>query len=176
MAAPEGGNSRVVRFYRGESPDARGRTLDAILAWDDAQLEAVHDYIQWLFPLDEPSRFNPDAPLLTPADREAFRHDPLAANLRRSLDRMLAFYGLTLEPSEGRPRIVRSPDWGDRSLQWLHPGNHNLLRLSRIIRSLALLGQGHLAEALYSALRKEAEGRVTAVTLGYWKEATDADT
>ena len=78
MPSPERADSPLVRFYRGDAPDARGRTLDDILAWDDEQLEAVHDYIQWLFPLDEPSRFNPDAPLLTPADRVAFLQPPLA--------------------------------------------------------------------------------------------------
>ena len=175
MPPPERADSPIVRFYRGEGADTRGRTLDDILAWDDGQLEAVHDYIQWLFPLDEPSRFNPHAPLLTPADRLAFRHQPLAANLRRALDRMLAFYGLRLDPSDPRLHIVRSAAWNDRSPYWLQPGNHNLLRLSRIIRSLALLGQVGLAEALYKALKKEGEGRVTAVTLGYWKEAMDAD-
>jgi hypothetical protein len=175
MPPPEAAESPLVRFYRGEGSDTRGRTLDDILAWDDGQLEAVHDYIQWLFPLDEPSRFNPDAPLLTPADRLAFRHEPLAANLRRALDRMLAFYGLRFDPSDRRPHIVRSSAWNDRSPHWLQPGNHNLLRLSRIIRSLALLGQPDLATALYGVLKKECEGRVSAVTLGYWKEATDAD-
>ena len=175
MPPPERADSPIVRFYRGDSADTRGRRLDDILAWDDGQLEAVHDYIQWLFPLDEPSRFNPDAPLLTPADRVAFRQPPLAKNLRRALERMLAFYGLRLDPSDRRPQIVRSPGWNDRSPRWLQPGNHNLLRLSRIIRSLSLLGQPDLATALYGALKKECEGRVSAVTLGYWKEATDAD-
>ena len=60
-------------------------------------------------------------------------------------------------------------------MEWLHPGNHNLLRLTRIVRSLSLLGQPELARALYAGLRKECEGRVTAVTLEYWKEATSAD-
>ena len=166
--------SAIVRFHKGEGPDNRGRTLDAILEWDDGRLEAVHDYIQWLFPLDEPSRFNAGAPLLTPADRAAFRQPALAANLRRALERMLAFYGLALQPT-APPRLTRSERWPDRSSEWLHPGNHNLLRLTRIIRSLALLGQPDLARALYEALRKEGEGRVTAVTLEYWKEATDAD-
>jgi hypothetical protein len=175
MPPPERADSRIVRFYRGDSPDTRGRTLDDILAWDDGQLEAVHDYIQWLFPLDEPSRFNPDAPLLTPADRLAFRHEPHAANLRRALDRMLRFYGFTIDRSAGAPRIIRSAQWEDRSQEWLHAGNHNLLRLTRVIRSLALLGQTDLAQALYAALKREGEGRVTSATLGYWKEAMDPD-
>jgi hypothetical protein len=171
---PESADSAIVRFHKGEGPDNRGRTLDAILAWDDGRLEAVHDYIQWLFPLDEPSRFNAAAPLLTPADRAAFRQPALAASLRRALERMLAFYGLALQPT-APPRLTRSDGWQDRSAEWLHPGNHNLLRLTRIIRSLALLGQPDLARALYAGLRKECEGRVTAVTIEYWKEATDAD-
>lgn len=171
---PERGDSLIVRFYRGDAADDRGRTLDAILAWDDDRLEAVHDYIQWLFPLDEPSRFNPSAPLLTPGDRAAFRQPALAANLRRALERLLAFYGLALQPTMP-PRVMRSDQWRDRSAVWLYAGNHNLLRLTRLIRSLALLGQPELARALYDALRRECEGQVSAVTLEYWKEATDAD-
>jgi hypothetical protein len=174
MAPSPATESAIARFYKGESADDRGRTLDAVLAWDDDRLEAVHDYIQWLFPLDEPSRFNPSAPLLTPGDRAAFRQPVLAANLRRALERMLAFYGFALQPTMP-PRVTRSDQWQDRSAVWLHPGNHNLLRLTRIIRSLALLGQPEPARALYDALRKECEGRVTAVTLEYWKEALDAD-
>jgi hypothetical protein len=44
-----------------------------------------------------------------------------------------------------------------------------------MIRSLALLGEVDLATALYAALRLECEGRVSSVTIEYWKEATDAD-
>jgi hypothetical protein len=174
MPLRERADSAIVRFYRGDAPDDRHRTFDAILAWDDDRLEAVHDYIQWLFPLDEPSRFNPSAPLLTSGDRAAFRQPALAANLRRALERMLAFYGFALQPTTP-PRVTRSDQWRDRSAIWLHAGNHNLLRLTRMIRSLALLGQPELARALYEAFRRECEGRVTAVTLEYWKEATDAD-
>ena len=166
VPSPERADSPLVRFYRGDAPDARGRTLDDILAWDDEQLEAVHDYIQWLFPLDEPSRFNRDAPLLTAADRLAFRQPTVAGNLRRALDRMLAFYGFALDRSAATPRIVRSAQWKDRSQEWLHAGNHNLLRLTRMIRSLALLGEVDLATALYAALRQECEGRVSSVTIG----------
>lgn len=174
MPPPHADQSAIVRFHKGEGADDRGRTLDAILAWDDDRLEAVHDYIQWLFPLDEPSRFNPSAPLLTPADRAAFRQPALAANLRRALDRMLAFYGFALQPTTP-PRVARADDWRDRFSVWLYAGNHNLLRLTRIIRSLTLLGQPELARALYDGLQKECAGRVSAVTLEYWKEATDAD-
>src|SRR5688572_4686580 len=87
--------SKLVRFYRGEAPDAQGRLLKDILAWNDEQLEEVHDFIQWLFPLREPSQFNAQAPLLTQDDIAAFHSEPvLHANLRRSLERFLGFLGL----------------------------------------------------------------------------------
>lgn len=166
----------IVRFYRGGAPDHRGRLLDEILGWDDEALERVHDFIQWLFPLDEPSMFNPDAPLVDAADREAFRRDPeLAANLRRSFDRMLAFYGFQARQSGAALRIERSPAWSGRAAVWLTPGNHNHLRLTRIMKSLMLLGQPELAQALYERLRDEAaragSGLISQVTLRYWKDA-----
>eukprot|EP00913_Durusdinium_trenchii_P025553 g23984.t1 len=46
----------LYRFLRGEDrDDVQGRTLDKILLWRDDQLEAVHDYVQWIFPTDEAS-------------------------------------------------------------------------------------------------------------------------
>jgi hypothetical protein len=82
--------SRLLDFYRGLETDTQGRLLEDILAWPDDDLEAVHDFIQWLFPLPEPSQFNPDAPLLTEIDIAAFKSDPLLqANLMKSFERIL---------------------------------------------------------------------------------------
>ena len=164
-------SSALVCFYRGSDGDHRGRRIDDILSWNDQALESVHDYIQWLFPLDEPSAFNVSAPLVTIADREAFRTDPtLANNLRRSFDRMLAFYGLELVDEQVR----RGTNWTERSEVWLHPHNHNYLRLTRILKSLKLLGQPDLAQALGEALLSEyrrSPDRVGATTADYWKAA-----
>ena len=55
----------IVTFLEGEGPDDRGRSLFDVLAFDDAALERNHDFIQWLFPLPEPSSAVPDAPVLT---------------------------------------------------------------------------------------------------------------
>ena len=45
----------IVGFLEGKTPDHRGRTLSMVLAFSDERAEQTHDYIQWLFPLDEPS-------------------------------------------------------------------------------------------------------------------------
>ena len=52
-------HSQLVNFYLGDAPDNQGRMIDEILSWKDEQLEDVHDYIQWLFPLKERSAFTP---------------------------------------------------------------------------------------------------------------------
>src|SRR5262249_54395618 len=87
--------SRLVGVYRGQARDTGGRAPGALWDWDDESLEEVHDFIQWLFPLPEPSNFNADAPLLSEQDVREFRGDPaLQARLRRSLERLLTFLGL----------------------------------------------------------------------------------
>lgn len=168
--------SPIVRFYQGGGDDQSGRRLDEILQWDDETLERVHDFIQWLFPLDEPSGANWRAPILTAADIQTFRVDhALRANVRRSLARMLSFYGLRFVGRGSVPGFERADNWQDRSDVWLTPGNHNYLRLTRIIKSLALVGLPDLARALRDALLREAElarpGVIGATTVQYWRRA-----
>src|ERR1700685_4418303 len=142
--------SKLLDFYRGQGTDAEGRSLKDIWKWKDDTLEAVHDFIQWLFPLPEPSRFNPDAPLLTAEDIAAFKRNPeLRANLRRPFEPLLTFLGLaeTVDGDVGEgPNFARHvPD------VWDYP-NHNWLRITRILRSLHLLGLEAEAQALYRRL------------------------
>ncbi len=161
--------SPLLGFYLVERGDGRGRSLAAIQGWDDAALEAVHDYIQWLFPLPEASGFNPAAPRLTPADIAAFQASPeLRAALLGSFRRMLSFYGFMLD--EAGPRIHAAANFAERAANWLCPGNHNLLRLTRILRCLALLGLAEHAAALLAELERVASA-AGPVTLGYWRRA-----
>jgi hypothetical protein len=164
--------SRLLDFHRGEGTDAEGRRLDDILAWPDGRLEAVHDFIQWLFPLPEPSRFNPDAPLLTPEDIATFRQDSaLRANLRRSFERILTFLGL--QEADGG-EVVEGPNFAKRAPDvWNYP-NHNWLRITRILRSLRLLGLEAEAQALYRRLDDFHARRKFPIgddTFRYWTDA-----
>jgi hypothetical protein len=165
----------LLRFYRLEGPDDRGRMLTDIWQWDHRRLEAVHDYIQWLFPLAERSAFNPGAPTLTPATIAGFRDDStLQAHLRRSLALMLAFYGLELVDDGAAVKVIRAAAFDRRSREWLRPGDHNHLRLTRILTSLRLLGLEAHGAALYACLAEIARDhpdRVSSATVGFWQRA-----
>ena len=78
--------SQLIEFYRETGSDARGRNLERIWAYSDNEMEYHHDFIQWLFPLREPSQFNPDAPVLSDEDIRIFRED---ASLQENLAALL---------------------------------------------------------------------------------------
>jgi hypothetical protein len=162
--------SQLTTFYRGTGPDSEGRTLADIWAYSDDELESIHDFIQWLFPLRERSQFNPDAPLLTAADIDEFRADPqLRDNLLRSFEVFLAFLGLRFEGG----RVTRAPDFDRKSDIWRHP-NHNWLRITRVLTSTRLLGLEEPSRALFTFLKELRDGGrsgITDDTFRYWERA-----
>ncbi len=172
-----------VRYYEGATPDHRGRYVSEIQTWDDQRLESVHDFIQWMFPLPEPSPVNPRAPVVIHLCEEQFRARPeLRATLRKSMRRMLRFYGFVLEEEGGEWRVERAGDFAFRTSVWLWPGNHNHLRITRILRSTRLLGLEAESRAFYAALeelyregKQKGKERITEETMGYWKRAVEGE-
>jgi hypothetical protein len=168
----------IVRFYSGGT-DGSGRTLREILAWDDGTLEEAHDYIQWVFPTEQPSGVNPSAPLVKGETIRAFRADPdLRKTMLDAFTRMLAFYGLRrVTDDAGAARVsIDESRFQQRAQTWLRPQNHNHLRLTRIMKSLSALGLRGEAAALQRCLLHDvAEGagadRITPATLRFWREA-----
>lgn len=163
--------SQLIEFYRGTATDNNGRTLAQVLDYDDDDMESVHDFIQWLFPLREASHFNRHAPLLSDADIESFRADAdLRANLLRSLDRFLGFLGLERKSD----RIEPGPGYDARS-EILNAPNHNWLRITRVLHCLRLLGQEDQGRRLLDCLENlQAAGKaeITPDTFRYWRDAT----
>lgn len=167
---------RFLAFYRGKSPDAEGRYIDEIWQWHHHHLETTHNYIQWLFPLIETSGFNRRAPILTADGIAIFRgSEDLRSRLLTSLKVMLAFYGLQIggEAAAG-VEIRQSADYADRKANWVRPQNHNHLRLTRILKSLRLLGLEEYAQALFICLEQihqEESGNIAEETLAHWRQA-----
>ena len=142
-------------FLAGVGRDGRGRLSADVLGFSDQELEAVHDYIQWLFPLPTRSAAQPHSPVLTPVEIDAIRADPRAvATLKAATERMLRFY--------------RETRW------WLASHDHNHLRITRILHSLRLLVGPDEARAFYDAilaLDEAAGAPVNTRSLHYWAEA-----
>ena len=143
-----------------EGRTASGYTLEQILDGSDEDWERQHDFIQWLFATDEPSMYNPDAPVLDVPTTARFRADPMLRHrLRRAFDRWLVFCG-----------VVGTDD----SLAFENPNpsvwnrqNHNWLRITRVLRSLNLLGLSDEAQAFFPLLTT-IRSRIDPTTWGYW--------
>jgi len=167
--------SRLVSFYLGQSSDKQGRNINEIHHWDYNKLEDVHDYIQWLFPLKERSRFNSNAPILDEKQIEIFRTDVKLRNqLLKSLGVMLSFYGMECEMKGEDITISKSEDYDERKLVWLTYRNHNFLRITRILTSLRILGLERYARAYFESLDEiyqEERNIIGTVTYGFWKSA-----
>jgi hypothetical protein len=119
--------TEIVSFLEGKTPDYRGRTFAMLLQQSDHQAETTHDYIQWLFPLDEPSRSVNGVPVLNELDIEEIRQSSLAqANLAKSTSWFLGFL--------------------ERNDHWVTKYNHNHLRITRLIKSLRLLASDEAAD------------------------------
>jgi hypothetical protein len=166
-------HSQIVQFYSKRGVDSAGRSLDAVLGMSDRDLEHVHDYVQWLFPMRVPSPVNPAAPIVnSDIQREFLERPDLRKNLCQSCARMLRFYGLECAnwspPSGGvRPAV----SFLQKCDNWLISSNHNHLRLTRIMTSLRLLGLGLCSRELFRCVDQIAadnKGRVTAETRTYW--------
>lgn len=167
--------SHLLSFYAGNTVDHKGRKIEEIWSWEHGRLEHIHDFIQWIFPLPEPSSFNPHAPVLTIEDMSIFRsNEELKDRLLRSLDLMLNFYGFLRVEEEGVDYIVKSPDFKSRTQEWVTPHNHNFLRITRILRSITLLGLSAYAAKFFDLLEElylENPNIIGTVSFQYWEAA-----
>lgn len=153
-------NQELYNFYSELDSDCEGRMFHDLLAMSDESLEAAHDVIQWLFPLDEGSSTNKKAPVL---DKETIRKiiesPDCMHNLKDAAHRFYNFY--KLKNSRAKPF-------------WVSPDNHNYLRITRILRSLKIFGLDSLAQDLYDLVeecQKVFPVDISNKTLGFWKKA-----
>ena len=147
--------TEIVGFLEGRTPDHRGRILAMLLQQTDHQAETSHDYIQWLFPLDEPSRSVNGAPVLTELEIDEIRQSSLAqANLARSAGWFLGFL--------------------ERNNHWITKYNHNHLRITRVIKSLRQLTSDEAADEFRDkvlALAGDNLNLVDQKARGFWRSA-----
>lgn len=142
--------SKLCKFYLGES----GKPYDVteIPYWNNYSLEETHDFIQWVFPLDVPSEYNPHAPILTIEDIKFLRsHSRFHGLVRGIYGRMILFLSTN---------------------DCFTPRNHNLLRVTRMIKSLRLMGFEALSEDMYEFLLvMTSVHKIDKSVLAYWADA-----
>ena len=168
----------LVAFYSGTGPDARGRLLTDVWSLSLDELEHSHDYIQWLFPLPERSRAQPDSPVLSPRAVQVISGSrEMHGRLLLSADKMGAFYGFELTRSLDAFTVRLADTFPARKRVWMSPGNHNYLRHTRIMKSLVILGVAPLARAWFGCLDdlyRANESVIGAQTHRYWLDAIRA--
>jgi hypothetical protein len=146
---------KLLSFLQDVGPDHRGRFLSDIWKFSDDDIEHTHDFIQWVFPLDEPSGAQPDAPVLEPAEIDLIhKSGPATMNVERSTEWFLGFLS--------------------RSQRWLVPHDHNHLRITRMIKSnRLLLGElaAESARAKVLKLVQKAGGKISEESIAYWRSA-----
>eukprot|EP01080_Neovahlkampfia_damariscottae_P011132 gene11132-3951_t len=105
-------------------------------------LEVGHGYIQWLFPIRE-GGMNDQAQPLSKYESELFKKDPkLQQKFIMSYKLILDFYGLKLI-DEKRGLISRNEMNYKNRYHNLNSSFHNYLRITRILKSLGLVGFEH---------------------------------
>ncbi|XP_076012930.1 opioid growth factor receptor-like isoform X1 [Genypterus blacodes] len=117
------------------------------------QLEYVHSYIQWLFPLQEPGMNSEATPLTNEEIKDFLRDSTAMDNLLKSYKLMLDFYGIELcDVNTGA--VKRARNWRERFCN-MDRHTHNNLRITRILKCLGTLGLAHYQAPLVKFFLEE---------------------
>lgn len=90
---------------------------------------------------------------------------------------MMSFYGLETRSGE-QVTLNRAPNFAAKATVWLSPGNHNHLRITRILKCLNVLGLEEEAKAFFDCLseiyddeQSKSMPAISDETMRYWREA-----
>jgi hypothetical protein len=142
-------------FLSGDIPDNKGRMISDILKFNQNEIESTHDYIQWIFPLREPSIFNPNAPMLIDEEEQLIiKSKKCRESIISSVNMMLKYYG--------------------SSTTWATANNHNLLRITRIIKSCSIILGMNWAQKIHEQIIERCKAikfTPPSETEKYWRNA-----
>ena len=134
-------NINIVDFLEGVEPNINKLYIQDIWDLSDEEIESTHDFIQWLFPTDKPSRYNLAAPVLSEKDMLSIQNSEKAQkNLKYSANWFLNFL--------------------DRHSYWVDKHDHNQLRIKRIKKCLRLLIDKNLSSNFSQQIERLKESKV----------------
>lgn len=167
--------SQVINFYTGKENNSGYSYNDVVYEWDNQKWEDTHDFIQWLFPLDEPSKYNADAPILNESELATFQSSQMLRHrLILAYERFLSTLGLRFRYTEDEGlEVFKTRDFDKYEHLWKTP-NHNWLRVTRVMKTLNLVGLSEHSTALYYTLKQMSDDgyNIPEETLGYWFHAS----
>ena len=143
----------IVHFLEDKIKNYDDIFLHDIWSFDDNKIEKVHNFIQWVFPLDEVSRRVPSAPVLFDEELIEIKKSALAKfNLLKSREWFIQFL--------------------ERTDMWELRGNHNHSRISRMIKSLRLLHGEAAADVCLEKVLRLANARAfgSPNVMKYWEK------
>lgn len=144
--------SDIVEFFRGVKANQSGLDWFQVISMNNEELEYSHDWVQWIFPLPEPSLAVPSSPVLVAADIHA---------ISKNIELKSAYW----------VGISRVCDFYISTDYWLKYTNHNHKRITRIIRSMKLILGRDEAVLFYDMVMKlnaDADNPVSTINSAYW--------
>ena len=142
-------------FLLNESCDHKGRMLSDIYKFSDNEIEATHDFIQLIFPLAEPSFWSSNKYFIESQQQI----DSLSKN------------------KNVKEAILQSASWYisflKRNNHWKNVNDHNLKRITRMIKSVRLIVGDIEADKIKNEIIsiKNIEKLVSQKSIKYWKNA-----
>ena len=98
----------MLNFLKGNETDVYKRYLKDMWIMSDDQIENIHNFIQWVFPLNERSNAVPKSPILTNEEIISIKKSETAQkNIKKSAEWFLEFLS--------------------RNSYWICQNNHNHL-------------------------------------------------
>lgn len=165
----------AIAFLDGTGTDHLGRTVADYLKFDDDEWEACHNHVQWAFPSNHASAYNPHAPVIEDM-KDFIERMPLNAkdNVTQLLFNYFKSLGVTFNIGSG---FFMEFDLSERGQYWLTDNNHNFLRITRILNLFHFLGEPERVDISNAILLNLAclathYSCIDKVTLLYWTMAS----
>lgn len=163
------GNGLAIEFLSDLQKDQTGRTHSCILQFSEDEIENNHDFIQWIFPTKEPSRFNQYAPIIDNAFQKLFAESIVAQqNFCKSCNIFLKFIGFNCTGKNGSINKIHGAQ------MFYNRPTHNLLRITRALTSLNQIGNKECSQRLFEQIKEiynSNSDKISSTSFTFW-EAT----
>lgn len=164
-------DTQLIDFLEGKSKDIYNRDLNSILKIQNRWwFEFTHNYIQWLFPLREESNAAYSISLTDEMVDYIKNNETILNNIKLSFIKMLEFYGFSYVNNEIIPVMSKK----EMIIRWMNRGNHNFLRITRILGCLSIVGYDDLAKKWLQVLEELTKDlSYTENSKVYWRDAVN---